>query len=373
MENKVRNSNFEILRIIAMLLIIAGHLTFQSGILNTDSNNKFFAVILGSGLGVADNIFVLISAYFLTNIKFSTKRILKIYLEVWTYTVPITIIMLFCGRQWIGIKDVIRSLFPYSGSPLWFATCYITMLLFSPFLNSLLNNRKLVKKILILLFFINVIPSTFLLRNDFFYSGESVYFCFLYLLMGYFKKYNIEENIKKIPKYIFGIVGAIIYVGIIVSYFGITFLGDKFSVIQKLCGENSLNEYFIVRYHTLPAFICSLCIVLFVINSKAYTNKFINLISGGVFSAYIIHQTPTFAPFMWKEIIKVDKWMYSKYYVIYYILSIIFIFIMGCSIGVLRKKILEPILIKSKIFEFLQRKLDDFYNTKDWSKDENNN
>lgn len=110
MENKVRNSNFEILRIIAMLLIIAGHLTFQSGILNTDSNNKFFAVILGSGLGVADNIFVLISAYFLTNIKFSTKRILKIYLEVWTYTVPITIIMLFCGRQWIGIKDGYKKL-----------------------------------------------------------------------------------------------------------------------------------------------------------------------------------------------------------------------------------------------------------------------
>ncbi len=373
MENKARNSNFELLRIISMLLIIAGHLTFQSGILTTDSNNKIWAIILGSGLGIADNIFILISAYFLTNIKFSTKRILKIYLEVWTYTVPITIIMFFCGRQWINIKDIIRSLFPYSGSPLWFATCYITMLLFSPFLNTLLNNRKLVKKILILLFFINVIPSTFLLRNDFFYSGESVYFCFLYLLMGYFKKYHIEEHIKKIPKYIFGIIGFLIYIGIIVTYFGVTYLGDKFLIIQRLCDEISLNEYFIIRYHTLPAFICSLCIVMFVINSKIYTNKIINLISGGVFSVYIIHQTPTFAPFMWKKIIEVDKWMYSKYYVIYYILSVMFIFAIGCSIGLLRRKILEPILIKSKLFKFFQRKLDKFYETMDWSKDEDKN
>lgn len=361
---KCRNSNFEVLRIISMLGIIAGHLTIQSGILNTNSNNKYCAMILGGAFGIADNIFILISAYFLTNMKFSPKRILKIYLELWTCTVPLTILMICIKNSGIGVKDIVRGLFPYSGSPLWFATCYISLLAFSPFLNKLLNNKKITKKILCLLFFINVIPSTFLLRNDFFYSGEIVYFCFIYLLVGYFRRYPLK-NRKNIHGSIFLFIAIVIYVILICFYFMMDSLKEKSGIIMQLCKEYSLEMYFIKRYHTLPALICSLCVFIFVKKIKTNNNKYINFISRGVFSAYIIHQTPAFAPFMWKNLLKVNEWIYSKYYLIYYILSVLMIFLVGSLIGIWKKKLIDPLIEKSKIYNKCLSRLEKFYNIED--------
>ena len=51
---------------------------------------------------------------------------------------------------------------------MWFGTVYIEMLLLTPFLNVLLNNIKRTKLMLILLFVINTVPTSFLFRNDFF-------------------------------------------------------------------------------------------------------------------------------------------------------------------------------------------------------------
>lgn len=363
--NLLRNSNFEILRIISMLFIIAGHLTIQSGILNTNSFNKLWAIIFGSAFGIADNIFILISSYFLTDCKFSVKRVLKVYLEVLIITIPLTLISaIFIGYK-VDLNDIIRGLFPYSGSPLWFATCYITMLLFSPFLNKILNNEKITKQVLVLLFFINVIPSTFLFRNDFFYSGESVWFCFLYLLVGYFKKYATGDWIKNKSKYTFLLIAILIYIGLVGLYFGINIVGNSFDIIAKLNSQLSLDTYFITRYHTLPVFICSICIFIFVATRKSFTSNVINFISSGVFSVYVIHQTPAFAPFMWNKIFMVDMWMFDKFYPLYYILCVLLIFIIGCLIGIIVKRTIEPLLLNSKIFYLFQRKLECFYDVKD--------
>lgn len=55
------------------------------------------------------------------------------------------------------------------------------MLLLTPFLNVLLNNIKRTKLMLILLFVINTVPTSFLFRNDFFtqenWCGFALYIC----------------------------------------------------------------------------------------------------------------------------------------------------------------------------------------------------
>ncbi len=356
--SSTRQSNIELCRIIAMLMIVAGHLAQQSGIMQREGINYKWAVILGSGSGIADNIFVMIGAYFLVDLSFKSQRIIKLYAEVWTYCVPITILMTVLFPKYVGIKELVRGLFVYSGSPLWFATCYISMLLFSPFLNQLLTYQKASKAVILLLFFINVIPSTFLLRGDFFYSGEFVWFCFLYLLIGYLKKY-IKEF--KFNKWIGLALAVFIYICLVCFYFGIEYFMNQSDGFYKLAESLDLKIYFITRYHTLPAFICSLLIFWFFVNTNLRANQIINNFSKGVFAVYIIHQTPAFTVFMWERIVMVDKWMNSKYYPIWFFAAVVGIFLFCSLIDCLRCFTLEKWMLSSKIYKKTCEKWNKFF------------
>lgn len=359
MESKViRNSNLELLRIVSMFLIISGHLTLQSNILLCDTPNKYFAIFMGSGYGIANNIFVLISAYFLTEKDFHFNRIIKIYFEVAFITIPLSLLMLFIAPNYLSIKDLVRSFFPYSGSPLWFASCYISMLFFSPFLNELVTKKEKCKIILALLFFINVIPSTFLFRNDFFYSGELLYFCFLYLLVGYFKKYNKNLFEKKASLCL--VIAILIYVILCALNIGVDILSQENNLIKKISEITGIGNYFIERYHTLPSLICSISLFIFFLKLKIKKNTFINLISSGLFSSYILHQTPTFAPYMWNRIFKVDTWLFSNKYILYYLMTVVIIIIAGNLINMIRKKIFDKIIFNTSII----KKIDSYFQKK---------
>ena len=70
-----RSSNFELLRIICMVLIVAHHFACHSDFSSTISslNNAVIkTLIIGGRLGV--NVYVLISGYFLINSKFKINR-----------------------------------------------------------------------------------------------------------------------------------------------------------------------------------------------------------------------------------------------------------------------------------------------------------
>lgn len=117
MDKQHRASNFELLRIICMFLIIAGHLTNQSGILDVQglTVNKSIAIALGSAFGIADNVFVMIGAWFLVDKEFKTERITKIYIQIATYVIPITIFMMIFHKSYMGLKEIVRGFFPWGG------------------------------------------------------------------------------------------------------------------------------------------------------------------------------------------------------------------------------------------------------------------
>ena len=357
-----RSSNIELMRILAMFAIIAGHLTQQSGVLNESSvvSNRIFAGIFGGGAGIADNIFVLIGSWFLVDKKFDIGRILKIYQQIFCYCIPITLLMLLFARTYISIPDVVRGLFPYSGSPLWFGTCYISLLLFSPLLNLLLLRKSYCKKILAILFFINVIPSTFLLRNDFFYSGEIVWFCFLYLLMGYLKRYKKEMLVSK-GKLLGGFL--INYLFIIVTFIVSIYLGDKSHSFAKINDSIDLSTYFMRRYHTLFPFIASICLFFLFLEIKMKYSVIINFLAKGCFGIYILHQIPAFTEFMWKKIFMVDLWLNSKMYGVYYFVTVLCIFLVGSFIDFFRRKLIEPKILNLRLYSWLYQKINYLYIT----------
>lgn len=355
-----RASNFELLRIICMLLIIAGHLTNQSGILDVQglTTNKSIAVVLGSAFGIADNVFVMIGAWFLVDKQFETNRITKIYLQIATYVIPITIFMMLFQKSYMGPKEIVRGLFPWGGSPLWFGSVYIEMLLLTPFLNLLLNQIRRTKILLILLFVINTIPSSFLFRNDFFYSGELVWFCFIYLLMGYIKKNKKDSALEK-RTCLLGTIG--IYFMLLTIYFGVEYVSSVSVQLKKINDSLSLSTYYIERYHTIPAFFCSVFLFFFFQKTELKYSKVINSISKGCFGVYILHQAPGFAKFMWLEIFKTQEWIDSEFYAIYFAGTVLIIFTAGSIVDLIRRKYVEEKINTGKISEVINRNLEKLY------------
>ena len=91
---KSRSSNLELLRIVAMLLIIAHHFVVNSGVTNCYdfshiTPNMVFLQLWGMWGKTAINVFVMISGYFMCTSKLTVKRFGKVYLEAKFYKIII--------------------------------------------------------------------------------------------------------------------------------------------------------------------------------------------------------------------------------------------------------------------------------------------
>lgn len=244
------------------------------------------------------------------------------------------------------------------GSPVWFGTVYIDMLLLTPFMNACLSNLKRTKMLLIVLFVINSIPSTFLFRNDFFFSGEIVWFCFLYLLMGYIKRTGMENSISRKTS-LYMTIGA--YLFLLLVYFGTEYLSSMNAQFASVNTVLELSTYYINRYHTLPSFVCSLSVFFLFEKTKMRYNKTINEISKGCFGVYILHQAPGFTKFMWQEIFKTQEWLYSTNYILYYLGTVLSIFAIGSGIDLIRRKCIENSICSSSLVKSINERLEKFY------------
>ncbi len=82
---KVRQSNFELLRIVCMISILMFHIYTQTdaGKLEImDGISYLFLVFVGYGGRLSCNCFVMIGAWFLCDLKFKPQRVVNLWLQV---------------------------------------------------------------------------------------------------------------------------------------------------------------------------------------------------------------------------------------------------------------------------------------------------
>ena len=87
----MRNSNIEVLRIVAMLAIVAHHYVVNSTVSQMfdpvyPTLNSMFLQLWGMWGKTAINVFVLISGYFMCRSSLTARRYLKILLEIVFYS-----------------------------------------------------------------------------------------------------------------------------------------------------------------------------------------------------------------------------------------------------------------------------------------------
>lgn len=290
---KQRQSNFELLRILAIIVILLYHFMLYNGVVSMPYNTFTIHGLLICSAALAPNYaFMAVSAYFMLESKETSAfpRFKKNLIQTFVlFLVKMTIV---CGILGYSPDVKFYNDFFIKGS-WWFIYIYLVILLIHPFLNKIVFTLKnhylgLVCVILGLWFIINGVTNQVNYLNDF------VCFIFTYFVVGYLKckEDKILGGIKD-NKRILMLLFAICYlITLTVCYLAKT---SDFLVLRDY--ENQIIQHFIGKYSLLQ-FLMGLVVFLLFKNINIPYNKWINSIAKNVIYVFLLHET-VLAIFWW--------------------------------------------------------------------------
>lgn len=157
------------------------------------------------------------------------------------------------------------------------------LLFISPFLNKILTewNKNVLKKLLIFMFIALSISATVVPTATVFYS-DIVWFVFIYIFVGYFKKY-INKSGRSAKQYF--LLSFVIYI-LIYSFVCIC----KLVAMHYVAYSRTLfllGEYYGYYLQTIPSFCCAFFAFLGFKDLNIGSSKLINTVSSATFGVYI--------------------------------------------------------------------------------------
>ena len=342
-----RKSNLELLRILAILSIVCGHLLSQSRLTDAEGTNRILAMLLGSGVRIGVNVFLLLGVWFMVDARFKAERIVRLYLEVVFYSVPITCCMLLAGHAG-GARNVIQGLLPFFGRAVWFASAYISLIALSPFLNRVfLLPLKAQQTLLGLLIVLFCIVPTIPCSTPLDYLADFTWLCVVYLLVGMWKKSNMGMRFR--GRWRFLLAGAVLYLALVAA--------------RCVPQTQAVADYWIVNIKSLPNFICAVFVFVGFLRLDIGSNRCINAAARPVFAVYIIHQVPAFIQFQWDTIFRADQLLGESPLVFASgtIGIALAVFIGASIIDFFRRRFFEPFYMSVAPVKWLVAKIDKLY------------
>lgn len=287
---QIRQGNFELLRILCMLMIVGGHILLSQESMTAVGTRDFYIGNIYRSFAIcAVDVFVLISGYF--GIHFNIKKILHISYEVLFYCVVILVACVILGIHSINIKKDILLFFPVISQRYWFITIYVLLIIISPLLNIIVNSLS--KKIYT--FVIIGICVIFYLWPTVCYSVAApsitkdagygiVNFACLYLIGRYIKKYVGETLLQRIPFHI-------------IIVFATLLLFAVNSVMSILL------DFYFQQYIAYDSIFCLLVALSLFLCFRNFNIKsvWVNKISKHCLACYIIHAHPVLWSYFWAQ------------------------------------------------------------------------
>ena len=201
MAGKKRQANFELLRILAMFMVVIMHFLARSSVMQESRRDSLyvFGTVTESLCICAVNVYVLISGYFLSAADVSWKRVIRLIAQTLFYTLLIPVVLVLAGQMElgsaVGIYQIWPAVFPVQSGQYWFVSAYVVMSIFSPCLNAALEklDQKKTKQMLaaLLLFFCVGKTLSILQFSTDKYGYDFGWFMVLYLIGGYIRRYGV--------------------------------------------------------------------------------------------------------------------------------------------------------------------------------------
>lgn len=331
---KVRNSNLEILRILSIIMIIAHHYSVHGFDDVAYSFNKNILEILFSGGKLGVDIFVLISGYYMINSKFTLNKFFKLASEVFFYSISL---FLFFNIFIYNIKFDISIVAPISNNSFWFITCYVLLMLLTPFLNHTCKNMNQKQHLSLIAVLILMFPVSqlFLLKELKIYNSILFIFVLLYLIAGYVRIYSDKINGSAKKHITVALAVAIIYwtILLLLNYLfyktNYTFFDDLITYVK------SQDSIFLIIIGTE--------LLIGFSKMKPHYINWVNILASTSFGIYLIHDSEITRYHILRFLLGTTKMVNSSLLIPHAILSILIIYCVGAIIDLIRQNTIEKI------------------------------
>lgn len=200
---KTRMANLELLRCIAMMMVVVLHYLGKSDLLgNLTAGNlnttQLAAWVLECFCVVAVNVYMLISGYFLSEASVKLSRLLKFWLQVWVYSVGVGLLAAFTGilpAEEFNTHYLLSLLFPVSMVHYWFMSAYVFLYLLLPFIGMAvrrMSKRQLQLALGGLLLVFCVMKSLMPFRLEMDSKGyDCIWYLCVFLTAAYIRRFGI--------------------------------------------------------------------------------------------------------------------------------------------------------------------------------------
>lgn len=307
----MRRSNIELLRIASMLLIAMFHFSAHGPWPETEPLASQVAVeclSFGGKLGV--NCFVMITGYFMVRSRLRVQSLLRIVFETWFYSFAILGIMLAAQPELVTQAKLEKALLPVASGEYWFITCYIALMVASPFLNLLYGHLSFTGKsrlMAVAFVALSLVPTVATFNPV---GSDLVWFFYLYLLGGWIRELGErrasggalrlaagEDGLCKLdPARFVGNMGPWAIAG------GIGFVRASMAALgwahQELDFDRILPDYFIWQY-MVPTFVASIGVFLTFQKLDIGCVPWINRAATSALGVYLIHDNPLVRAWLW--------------------------------------------------------------------------
>ena len=310
---KERESNLELLRIIAMLAIIAHHYVVNSTVTKHfvyDGHatlQQYFLEAWGMWGKTGINAFILISGYFMCRMQLTIKRYVKLLIQVLFYSIAIMLIFALCDYQAISTKMVVNNIFRlFSNINNGFTASFMAFYAFIPFFNKLIGaiSKKQFLSLILGLLFVMTICSTFFLAPT---MNEPMWYMTLYFVAAYIRIYpdKYTDSLK-----------------ISTTIFTVSFLTSIAVCISLVWLSNHTGRvgFAVFRWHLVAdsnkflAFVIGLSAFLMAKNLHIRHNKTINSLATGCFGVLLIHaSSDTMRRWLWQDVCDVPKMFHGDF------------------------------------------------------------
>jgi len=365
---KEREANFELLRVIAIFMVLVLHyLSHAGGLLvlgDSAAPVQLVGQLIESFCIVAVNVWVLISGYFLSKSKFKVSRILQLVCEIYFYTILVTFVMNLVHSAGATSDDVIykttQFLFPISSEHYSFATAYVILYVLAPILNKgieYMARREMkitISALLVVFCFIkSIIPVNFATDKMGYDFG---WYIVLYLIGAYIRKYDVRILNGKKSSLLLYIFSALASFLIAVIFHNINLNTGRFNYYATvplhynflLCLTGALGLFSAFRYVTVQ-------------NRKI--SKAVRFLAPFSFGVYLLHEhleiRDRWVTWICAFIGDIPNSVFA--YIVHMIVSVIIVFVCCVFVDFVRKNIFEYVSRKcqnTRLFKFI-RSLDE--------------
>ena len=338
-----RQSNFELIKILAMFMIVAHHFIAKNAF-NVDTEivgisfNKVFLQFIGNHAFIGNNLFFMCSAYFLIDksIDVSTyprkqiKRIWFMEKPMLFYAIGMWLLFRFFVGGTANLNLLAKSLLPMSTKIWWYPTTYAVFLLIQPFYQLGLDamDKDTLKKLIVVMF---CIWSVSTLIPFFDYEPTNlICFILLYAIVYRMKKYGLHVS-KKACRLII-LAG---YVIAAISIVALDLIGKRYQT------AGNYACYFIRGNYRFLPMVISIAIFL-IARDWNLQSKVINYIASLTFGIYLIHMYPLMMDWLFSNkgsLFDISRYISNSLLPVYAVCGICICFAGCAAIELIRKSI----------------------------------